>query len=64
MTSEERVLEELREKINLLFHKIAELKVTEDERRAFEEEKSGFQKRLDDYKKHKLALEKRETCLK
>lgn len=61
MTSEEKVLEELKEKINLLFHKIAELQVTKDERRAFEYEKSIFQKRLDDYKKHKLALEEREA---
>ena len=61
MTSEEKVLEELKEKINLLFQKIAELKVTEEERRAFEVSKITFQVRLDDYKRHKLALEKREA---
>jgi hypothetical protein len=64
MTPEERVLEELKEKINLLVAKIAELKVTEEERKEYEEEKRTFQMRLDDYKKHKKALEERERCLK
>jgi len=60
MTSEEKVLEELKEKIRELVSKTSELKVTEDERRAFEYEKSTFQSRLDDYKAHKKALEERE----
>jgi hypothetical protein len=59
MTSEEKVLEELKEKITLLFNKISELKVTEAERKLFEEEKATFQVRLDDYKKHKAMLEEK-----
>ena len=59
MTSEEKVLEEIKERITELFAKISELKVTEEERRLFEYEKSIFQARLDDYKKHKKALEER-----
>jgi hypothetical protein len=59
MTSEEKVLEELKEKITLLFNKISELKVTEAERKLFEEEKATFQVRLDDYKKHKVMLEEK-----
>ena len=60
MTSEEKVLEDLKEKIALLFQKITEVKVTEAERKAFNEERDKFQARLDDYKRHKAALEKRE----
>jgi hypothetical protein len=59
MTSEEKVLEELKEKITLLFIKIAELKVTEEERKEFEKEKAGYKRLIDDYKRHKEALEKR-----
>ena len=59
MTSEEKVLEELKEKIRELFSKIAELKVTQEERRVFEYEKSLYQAKVDDYKQHKEALEKR-----
>jgi hypothetical protein len=59
MTSEEKVLIEIKEKIELLFTKIAELKVTEQERKDFEKERDSFQERVDDYKKHKLALDKR-----
>ena len=59
MTPEEKVLIELKEKIELLFTKIAELKVTEQERLDFEKERDNFQERVDDYKKHKLALDKR-----
>ena len=64
MTPEEKVLEEIKERITELFAKIAELKVTEEERKAFEYAKSQFQFRLDDYKKHKAMLEEREKCLK
>jgi len=60
MNSEEKVLDEIRKNIDLLFHKIAELKVAEEERKAFEKEKADFQLRIDDYKKHKLALDERE----
>ena len=63
MSSEEKVLAEIKEKILTLFAKIAELKVSESERRSFEREKSEFQIRLDDYKKHKAALIERERCL-
>ena len=63
MTSEEKVLEEIKEKIKLLFTKIEELKVTEKERLDFETERDTFQLRVDDYKKHKLALEKRWNTL-
>ena len=59
MTSEEKVLEEIREKINLLFQKIAELKVTEDERKAFIKEKADYQVLINDYKLHKKALEEK-----
>ena len=64
MTSEEKVLEELKEKITLLIQKIVELKVTEKERRDFEAERDKFYLRVADYKRHKAALEKREACLK
>lgn len=63
MTPEEKVLTELKEKIGVLFLKIQELKVTEEERKAFEHEKSLYQLKIDDYKRHKEALIKRETCL-
>ena len=63
MTPEEKVLNEIKEYSLTLFAKIAELKVTEAERRKFEEEKELFQIRLDDYKKHKEALLEREKCL-
>ena len=61
MTSEEKVLEELKEKIGLLFIKIAELKVTEEERKKFEAERVQYQVLIDDYKRHKEALIKREA---
>ena len=64
MTAEEKVLEELKEKIHILFDKIAELKVTQEERRAFELEKTNYKILIDDYKRHKEALLKREQCLK
>lgn len=64
MTPEEKVLSEIKDKINLLFSKIAELKVVEAERKSFEDEKALFQVRIDDYKAHKKALEEREKCLK
>jgi len=64
MTSEDKVLAEIKEKIQALIEKIVELKVTEDERKAWEEEKRNFQARIDDYKIHKRALEEREKCLK
>jgi cell shape-determining protein MreC len=63
MTPEEKVLAEIKEYAALLFKKISELKVTESERMAFEEEKATFQKRLNDYKLHKAALLERERCL-
>ena len=59
MTSEEKVLNELKEKIALLFQKIQDLKVTEKERANFEKMRDTFQFRLDDYKKHKKAFEER-----
>lgn len=59
MTAEEKVLEELKEKINILFAKISELKVTEAERKAWEEEKKDFNRRIADYKLHKAAFQKR-----
>lgn len=64
MTPEEKVLSEIKDKINLLFSKIAELKVTEAERETFEKDKALFQIRVEDYKAHKKALEEREKCLK
>jgi len=63
MTSDEKILNEIKESIKELFAKIAELKVTEDERRAWIKEKSEFQSRIDDYKRHKAALELREKRL-
>ena len=59
MTSEERILEEIKEKIKKLWELIAELKVTEEERKAWEDSKLEFQARLDDYKLHKKRLEAR-----
>ncbi len=61
MTSEEKVLAEIKERITELFTKIAELKVAEEERKAFEHEKSLYQIKIDDYKKHRDALLKREN---
>jgi len=63
MTPEEKVLEEIKERIKELFTRIQELRVTEDERRAFEYEKSLYQAKIDDYKRHKKTLEERERCL-
>lgn len=57
MTPEEKVLNDIKDKIETLFSKINELKVTEAERNIFEEEKRVFQLRIDDYKKHKKSLE-------
>lgn len=59
MTSEEKVLEDLKEKIGVLFEQITKLKVTEEERKRFEQEKATFQIRIDDYKKHKAMLEEK-----
>lgn len=59
MSSEEKVLEELKEKINLLFQKIAELKVTEEERREFERQKAEYKVLIEDYKRHKEVLIKK-----
>lgn len=64
MTPEEKVLAEIKEKIELLFQKIAELKVTEEERRQFEYDKSDYLVKIADYKKHRDALIEREKCLK
>ena len=64
MTPEEKVLEELKEKINTLFQKIQELKVTEQERASFEQDKKDYIIKIHDYKRHKKALEEREKCLK
>ena len=63
MTPEERVLEEIKEKISLLFTKIAELKVTEQERKSFDKDKEDYTRLIHDYKKHKAALLEREKCL-
>lgn len=57
MTSEEKVLQEIREKLNLIIVKISELKVAEEERKQFEIDKSNYQILIADYKKHKQALE-------
>ena len=61
MTPEERVLAEIKEYTNLLFTKLAELKVTENERNEFEMERAQYQVLIDDYKRHKEALIKREA---
>lgn len=63
MIPEEKVLNEIKEYTLKLFAKISELKVTEQERQTFEEEKAIFQKRLNDYKLHKAALLEREKRL-
>lgn len=63
MTPEEKVLLEIKEKINLLFEKIAELKVTEDMRRAFDAERAKYQVLVDDYKTHKEQQDLREAML-
>ena len=59
MTSEEKVLAEIKEKIQELFGKISELKVTEQERIDWIKEKAEYQGKIDDYKKHKKAFEER-----
>ena len=59
MTPEEKVLAEIKEKINELWSKIAELKVTEQERRDWIKEKAEYQGKIDDYKRHKKAFEER-----
>ena len=59
MTSEDKVLKEIQDKINLLFQKIGELKVTEDERKAFIDSQADYLVKIADYKKHKLAFDKR-----
>lgn len=61
MTAEEKVLADIQEKINILFTKIAELKVTEEERIAWEKEKEEYHIKIADYKRHKEALLKREA---
>ncbi len=63
MTSEEKVLLEIKEKITLLFQKIDELKVTEQERKSFDKDKEDYSILIHDYKRHKKALEEREKCL-
>ena len=59
MTSEEKVLAEIKEKIGELFIKIEELRVTKKERLDFENDKAQYKLLIDDYKRHKAALEKR-----
>ena len=63
MTSEEKVLAEIQEKIALLFTKIEELRVTEQERREFDKDKQEYIDKIHDYKRHKAALIEREKCL-
>lgn len=60
MTPEEKVLFELKEKIALLFMKIEELRVTEQERASFNKDKEEYLIKIHDYKHHKKALEERE----
>jgi hypothetical protein len=64
MTPEEKVLAEIQEKILVLMDYLAQIKVAEDERIAFEKEKREYKILIDDYKKHKAALIRREECLK
>lgn len=63
MIPEEKVLEEIKEKLTLLFEKIAELKVSEEERRTFEKEQARYQFLIDDYKRHRDAVRIREERL-
>jgi len=60
LTSEDKVLKEIEDKIKLLFSKIEELKVTERERNEFEMQKTQYKVKIDDYKRHYEALLKRE----
>lgn len=59
MTSEEKVLAEIKSEIGLLMLKIKELIVTEIERVEFDKEKADYQILIVDYKKHKKALEEK-----
>jgi cell shape-determining protein MreC len=56
MTSDEKVLNEIKEYFTKIIEKIAELKVTEQERQLFEKDKEDYIKLIHDYKKHKAAL--------
>lgn len=70
MGAEERVLNEINEKLAELFKKIAELKVTENERFAFkkaqqelEQRTTEYQTKIADYKRHRAFLDKKEKEL-
>lgn len=63
MTPEDKVLNDITDSIAKLFSLIAELKVTEQERKDWEKDKAEYQGKINDYKKHKAALELREKKL-
>ena len=65
MTSEEKVLNEIKKSIGTAMLKLQEItdrkKELAKERELFEKEKAEYQIKIIDYKKHKKALEAREA---
>lgn len=64
MTPEDKVLDAIKQSIRTMAEQINQMKVTREEREAFEKTKSEYRLLVEDYKKHKEALIKREQCLK
>ena len=64
MTPEDKVLDAIKQSFRTMAEQINQMKVTREEREAFEKTKSEYRLLVEDYKKHKEALIKREQCLK
>jgi hypothetical protein len=64
LTPEDKVLDAIKQSIRTMAEQINQMKVTREEREAFEKTKSEYRLLVEDYKKHKEALIKREQCLK
>jgi len=64
LTPEDKVLDAIKQSFRTMAEQINQMKVTREEREAFEKTKSEYRLLVEDYKKHKEALIKREQCLK
>ena len=64
MTPEDKVLEAIKQTVRTMADQINQMKVTKEEREAFEKTKAEYKLLVEDYKIHKEALIKREQCLK